>query len=411
MTKGDNILVMKTPIIILKIFILFIIGILVSRVGLGQSDTLSKKLTDVFQLRGYVKNMQGFQMADLNYVSHSNLIHNRLNFKAYLSNKITLGLEVRNRVFTGDMVNFNPNYAQSVSKDLGLIDMNWVWLDESGVVGVSQIDRAWFKYNTQGWDITIGRQRINWGVNTFWNSNDLFNTFNLVDFDYEERPGTDAIRVQRYFKNYSSIDVAIAPSFDDSTWVGAGLYRFNKWTYDFQLLGGWWNEDVALGVGWAGNLKTASFKGEVTYFHPQTNAFDTSGSVTASISSDYVFKGSVYVMAGLMYSSSGLDKSISAATLSGTSIVSTEPPSAKNLMPTKYNVLLSVSKPITPLVSASLVGIYSPGVNLVFLMPSISVAVASNWDFSVFAQTTMLDNGKSFRNYGTSLFARLKWGF
>jgi len=146
-----------------------------------------------------------------------------------------------------------------VSKDHGLIDLNWAWLDEPGIVGVSQIDRAWVKYNRQGWDITLGRQRINWGVNTFWNSNDLLNTFNLVDFDYEERPGTDAVRVQRYFKNYSSIDIAIAPSKYDSTWVGAGMYKFNKWTYDFQVLGGWWNEDVALGVGWAGNLKTASF--------------------------------------------------------------------------------------------------------------------------------------------------------
>jgi hypothetical protein len=108
---------------------------------------------------------------------------------------------------------------------------------------------------------------------------------------------------------------------------------------------------------------------------------------------------------------SGFDKAINPAALAGTSIGSTEPPSAKNLMPTKYNVLASVSKPITPLVNASLVGIYSPGVNLVFLMPSVSVAVASNWDFSLFAQTTMLDNGSYFRNYGTSIFARLKWGF
>lgn len=371
----------------------------------------TKSISDYFQLRGYVKNMQGFQMADLNYVSHSNLIHNRLNFRVFATDHVTVGLEVRNRVFTGDPVNFNPSYAQSVDVDNGLVDLSWAWLNEPGIVGLSQIDRSWVKWTNDKWDITLGRQRINWGVNAFWNSNDLFNTFNLVDFDYEERPGTDALRVQRYFKNYSSIDIAIAPSEFDSSWVGAGMYKFNKWTYDFQVLGGWWNEDIAIGAGWAGNLKAASFKGEVTYFHPQDNFTDTSGSVTASISADYVFKGNFYVMTGFMYGSSGFDKAINPAALAGTSIGSTEPPSAKNLMPTKYNVLASVSKPITPLVNASLVGIYSPGVNLVFLMPSVSVAVASNWDFSLFAQTTMLDNGSYFRNYGASIFARLKWGF
>jgi hypothetical protein len=80
-------------------------------------------------------------------------------------------------------------------------------------------------------------------------------------------------------------------------------------------------------------------------------------------------------------------------------------------MPAKYSALLSVSKPITPLINGSLVGIYSPGMNLLFLMPSVSVAVANNWEFSVFGQTSMLDNGKVFRNYGTAVFARLKWGF
>ncbi len=105
---------------------------------------------------------------------------------------------------------------------------------------------------------------------------------------------------------------------------------------------------MAIGAGWAGNLKTASFKGEVIYSHPQDNFGDTSGSVTASITSYYVFKGKVYVMAGIMYGSVGLDKSISPAALAGTSIGSTAPPSAKNLTPTKYNILASVYKPISP---------------------------------------------------------------
>jgi len=60
----------------------------------AQSDSTGKSFTDIFQLRGYVKNMQGFQMADLNYVSHSNLIHNRLNFRAYVSPTVTFGVEL-----------------------------------------------------------------------------------------------------------------------------------------------------------------------------------------------------------------------------------------------------------------------------------------------------------------------------
>lgn len=376
-----------------------------------EADTNKRKWKEIVRLKGYVKNMQTFQMADLNYVLHGDLIHNRLNLRVYPNKDISVGVELRNRVFTGDAVNFNPEYASTVDIDRGLVDLSHAWLDEPGIVGLSQLDRVWIKWNNAKWDITLGRQRINWGVNAFWNSNDLFNTFNLVDFDYEERPGTDAIRVQRFFKNYSSIDVAITPSRGDSTWIGAAMYKFNKATYDFQVLTGWWNQDLAIGAGWAGNLKTAGFKGEVTYFHPQSNWQDSAGDVTASISFDYMFKGSTYAMLGFMYGSSGIGKSLDINQLSNSSFSATTLPSAKNLMPTRYNALLSISHPITPLVSASMVAIYAPGVNLLFAMPSVSVSIASNWDFSVFGQTTFLDNGDQFRNYGTSVFARLKWGF
>jgi len=363
------------------------------------------------QLHGYVKNMQTFTALDLNYISHTNLVHNRLNFRFYPSKNFTVGVELRNRLFTGDAVNAHPAYGSLVDVDNGLVDLSWLWLDQQGIVGLTQLDRAWVRWNNEKWDVTIGRQRINWGVNAFWNSNDLFNTFNLVDFDYEERPGTDAIRIQRYFKNYSSFELAVAPSEFDSTWVGAGMYRFNKWTYDFQVLGGWWKEDVALGVGWAGNIKTAGFKGEVTYFHPQQNWDDTTGVVSASVSADYVFKGNLYVMGGFLFGSRGLDKTLNVATIGLGGLTNTVPPSAKDLMFTKYNTIVSVSRPITPLISASLMALYSPGVNLLFVSPSLSMAVASSWDVSLFAQSSFLDNGSAFRNYGTSMFVRLKWGF
>ena len=35
-------------------------------------------------------------------------------------------------------------------------------------------------------------------MNLVWNPNDLFNAFSFVDFDYEERPGSDALRIQKY---------------------------------------------------------------------------------------------------------------------------------------------------------------------------------------------------------------------
>lgn len=377
---------------------------------LFSQEDASKPLSDYISLRGYVKNMQVFQFADPDYILHSNLVHNRLNFRFYPSPKITGALEVRNRLFTGEQVNVNPAYASSVDHDDGIVDLSWAALDGPGVVLLSQIDRAWLRYATSSWEVTIGRQRINWGLNTFWNSNDLFNTFSLVDFDYEERPGSDGLRVQHFFRDRSFIDVAMQPADNDSTWIGALRYGFNKGTYDFQFIGGWWNQDIAIGAGWAGNIRTAGFKGEATYFHPRENLQDTSGTISFSTSVDYVFKGGIYAMAGFLYQSQGVDTAFSLAQLQNAALFSTEPPSAKNLMPSKYSLLLNLSAPVTPLITASAVGLYSPGLNAVFLMPSVAVSVANNWEFAVFGQSSFLDAG-GFRNFGNAVFARLKWGF
>lgn len=122
----------------------------------------------------------------------------------------------------------------------------------------SVIDRMLLQYTTNNWDIKIGRQRINWGINNIWNPNDIFNAYNFLDFDYEERPVNDALRIQHYLKNNSTLELAYKPSKNITEHIAAALYKFNKKknTYDWQLLTGIYKTDVVIGGGWAGTLKT-----------------------------------------------------------------------------------------------------------------------------------------------------------
>src|SRR6187431_667357 len=57
-------------------------------------------------LKGYIKDMHIFSFGEaISGVNNDNLIHNRLNFRFIPTKKITIGLEVRNRIFTGETVN------------------------------------------------------------------------------------------------------------------------------------------------------------------------------------------------------------------------------------------------------------------------------------------------------------------
>ena len=366
-------------------------------------DSTGRKL---FQLHGYVKEMQTTAFSSLvPGTANDNLIHNRLNFKWFATANATVAIELRNRVFWGETVSLSPNYGALFEIDPGVVDLAFVWFNENDWLFTSQIDRAYFNWNNDQWEVRIGRQRINWGITSLWNSNDLFNAYTFTDFDYEERPGSDAIRVQRYFGGMNSFEVAIKPSLNDSTWVGAMIYRFNKWQYDFQVLGGWYNDDYALGVGWAGNIKMTSFKGEATYFHPQESFLDTLGALSLSTSIDYLFPRNIYGSIGYLYNSIGLNTALNFSNMASFSA----PVSAKSLMPARHSTMLSVSFPVNALLSVSIAGVYSPRINFLLAMPSISYSLSASSEIALFTQNYWM--GNNLDNIGNGIYLRLKYSF
>lgn len=367
-----------------------------------------KKFSEIVNIRGYVKDLRSVNFVKLDNITTDNLIHNRINLRINIAKPVTAAVEVRNRIFYGETVKNTPGYSQMVDVDGGQVDMSYLLVDKASFVLLTQIDRAWVRYSHEKFDLTIGRQRINWGINTVWNPNDLFNAYNYVDFDYEERPGTDGLRFQYYFKNFSSFEVAIRPDKSMDSTIAALMYKFNKWTYDVQIIAGNYNQDVALGLGWAGNIKLAGFKGEATYFHPKKNFGDTTGVVNASVAFDYAFKNSIYVMASGLYNSQGLTKSNPLALLA----LYSNSISPKNMMPSKYSVFGQISYPLTPLINGGLAGIYGIGLNLLFINPTIGVSVANNWELMLVGQIIYAEDFNSdFKNLYNSVFVRLKWSF
>jgi hypothetical protein len=119
------------------------------------------------------------------------------------------------------------------------LDLSLVLIDGSSLVLHTMLDRLYMEYVSGSWEIRLGRQRINWGINTVWNPNDVFNAFAFTDFDYEERPGSDALRIRRYLGFASSVEVAINAFDKLEDAVIAGMFKFNTGQYDYQILAGY----------------------------------------------------------------------------------------------------------------------------------------------------------------------------
>lgn len=330
---------------------------------------------DKVKLNGYVKFMQSFSGDMEGEVYDQSLWHNRLNSTMYLKSNHIFHLELRNRVLYGGAVKLNPTIKNALDFDNGFLDMSFVAGSSDAFLWSTVIDRLWYEGYYEDWEWSVGRQRINWGINSYFNANDLFNAFNFTDFDYEERPGSDAIRLRKYFRNNSDIEVAGAV-YNDTTFTVGAKYAFNYKNYDFQIIAAKYITDWVLGGGWAGAIGEVGFKGEVSTFIPQDSYQGISTSV--SVSSEFILKNNKFLGVGGLFSSGGYGAGVDVSTQ-----LTAFQTSAKNLMPTRWSAMVTFAGEINDLSSFALVGIYMPEVDFVLLMPSVTYSMAQNFDLSL----------------------------
>jgi len=320
----------------------------------------------------------------------SNLIHNRINLKYFPVSGLSMALEMRNRLSVEENDKNNTATATNFAADNGFMDLTRNLAKGNSYVLNSTIDRLWMAYENGKFHTTLGRQRINWGQTMVWNPNDIFNAYSFFDFDYVERPGSDALRLQYYNSEVSSTEIAVKMNRVNQV-TAAALFKFNAFEYDFQLLGGTLNQtDYVAGFGWSGAIHSVSFRGEVSYFYPDKNFRDTSGVLLASVSFDYTLSNSLSFLAEYLYDGMKFSNNFSFQSLYNA------PMTVKNLSFVKHNLLLQASYPITPLFTGSLAGMFLPGINGYYVGPSVTYSLSQNLDASLYLQSFKGDiSGKS----------------
>lgn len=368
---------------------------------INAQDTITKEKK--LLVNGYIKELQslGFQKGFTDLVT-GNLIHNRINFKWKPNASLTAAAEFRNRFYWGEEVRRNPSFVLLLKHQQQMTDLSKIWVKNNDLVLHSNTERLYVDYHKTKWNVRVGRQRINWGLSTFWNPNDLFNTYNFLDFDYEERPGADAIKGQYFLKDNVNLEGALAASGIDKKSIGAIKYAVNKWGYDMQAIAGWYKQNKTVGAGWAGSIKDAGFKGEVMYF---TKNNDSLRQLNLAMESDYIFKDGWYFNAGFLFNSTGISQPVTDYSKLQFNLT------PKNLLPVKWTTSVTASKGFTPLLTVSFSTLYAPGVNLLILLPSLKYSVSSTFDFDLFWQSYFLETSDGFGDVSHNGYLRFKWSF
>lgn len=354
---------------------------------------------------GYVKELGQVSLNnDFSTVRYDNILHHRIESDWTLSQNFEFRADLRTRLLSGYTVNNSPGLKQFYEQDPNYFDLSWVWFKTDRLLMHSNIDRMHLSYINGPWEVHAGRQRVNWGRTFAWNPNDLFNNYAFLDFDYEERPGVDALTAQYNWSYASSAEAGLrlGSSWDKS--VMAAMVRTSWGNYDIQIVGGHYLDNLTIGSGWAGYLGGAGFKGEVSYFHPEEQFFENTGHFTATAGIDYMLSNGLYLQGELLYNGGYTQQGNPLNTL-------VQPPSADNLFVARSGFLFNGSYQIHPLVNGNISFMGSFDQSIFIAIPQVSISVTEDIDFLLLSQ---LLKGTVFREAVPTpnlFFFRLKWSY
>lgn len=362
------------------------------------SSAVPKKLL----INGYVKDLQTLSFdKDFNNSIAGILIHNRFNLKWKPTLHFTGVAEFRNRIFLGEEVKVNAPLILARNEN-EYLSLQKTWINNNSVLLMTNVERLYVDYHDPKFNLRIGRQRINWGMTNTWNPNDIFNVYNFLDFDFEERPGVDGGKLRYLLNNTQNIEFAYAHNRKQNGNIAAMKYAFNKWDYDIQVIAGWYDNRATVGAGFSGYIKDAGFKGEGQYFFSHKDSTDH---LNLSLEEDYKFDNGWYLNVGGLYNSQGLTRPVNHWASINLNL------SPDHLMPTKYNLMVTTIKELNPLLSANVSVLYSPGTNLFILFPSVQYNLATNFDVDLVWQSFFAELNSRFQAINHRCYLRIKWSF
>jgi len=365
-------------------------------------------------VQGYVDDFTGWAGQPLTETAPApghfqNALQQRLNTAYYPLPAVKVECDLRTRFIYQERLNAGGMFTSQLQGRSDLLNLNAVFVDRNDAVFLTQADRFLIDWTEGPVQLTLGRQRIAWGTNLVWNPTDLFNPFSVLDFDYEERPGVDALRAQLFTGPTSKIELACAPGKTSGERTALALVHLNARDYDFNFLAGAFQRGYIAGFSWAGQIADGGFRGETRWTGnqhaagPGTYTGERLSYFSAALSGDYTFPNSFYIHSEVLFNGDGVSTnagfSWAAALARG------------ELSPARVSIYQEFAGDVSPLVRLSIFGLVNPDDGSAVVVPSLTWSVATNWDLLLIALVPEGQAAAEFSSTGPGAFARAKWSF
>jgi len=340
----------------------------------------------------------------------TSFLHTRENLRAYLTPALTLGVELKTRYVAGGGARELVDLADRTGTSHPYFNWERRFVNRDQSVLVSALDRAWLEATAGPADLTVGRQRIAWGTALVWNPVDLFNPSSPLDFDNEEKPGTDGARLRIYTGPDSRIEFAAVPARHADDASGAAEVVVNRAGYDWIALGGRRGPTAVMGGGWAGSIRGGGFRGEFLYAIARAG-YVVPGTINAersrfaaTIDGDCTFASSLYLHGAVLFNDRG-----ATGAAGGERLLDAE--RRGWLSPARISLFAEVARDLHPLVRADLAGILDPYDGSAYLGPTLVYSLATDLDLTLSGLFFTGAPGTEFGDAGEIGMSRIKWSF
>lgn len=293
------------------------------------------------------------------------------------------------------------------SRPFELLGLNWENSASSTPMS-ARIDRLDLGWRWGNVDLELGRQPVGMGTSHSVGVLDVLAPFSPGLMDATYRPGIDALRLRTQFSSTQEAELIAAGVDPLGTGALLGRVRTSLGDQDLELVGGHFRNRSFGGVGWEGEFAGVGCWGELTLFQrrPEVEKLRGGGAWAAFsgvMGTDLSLPWDFKMGASVLYQDFGARSPQELAS------VYTDAPYQESwvfLGASTYGIL-AVSRSLSPLLNASVTGLFNLVDGSMLVQPRLTYNVADNADLGAYG---WLGLGTGPRLIGSSLLLRSEFG-
>ena len=276
--------------------------------ALGAAQTLpdNAQASWTQQLSGYFKDLASGSRSYLTEEPWGdNLDRMRLTYDAKYSDWFAVHVDYDNEFHAGNLIGLPDFEIVRDRQSADWLDAQHVFLNEPNAYWDTSLYRGYVTFHTGDVTWTAGRQRIGWGTAHFFSPMDMFNPISPLQVESDERQGVDAALLAFSSPGALRWNVVYAPQ--DGFRRSTSALRLSRTihNYDFDAVAARFGQDWTTGLDFAGQLRGAGLRGEITYRwrHPIAGVtpISTHDALRVVVGSDYAFANGLYLVGEYFY--------------------------------------------------------------------------------------------------------------